>query len=115
LLGYEAPRDRVYRERFARRQVPDTRLGIAACLICGASILACLMAALLALLRVESPLVSGTAVISLPLCIVGGIPLALGGFADEGHRRRFATVGLVANVVWVGVVLLILTMAIRSN
>jgi hypothetical protein len=118
-LNYEAPVDRLHRLRFKRNQVPHTRLGIVSCFICGTSIVATSLLFLLSIGNLQDSFVGsvlgGSAGLSYVLCLAAGIPLALGGFADEGHRKRFALIGLVANVLWLLGPLVLLMLYSRKN
>ncbi len=103
-LNYEAPVDRLHRLRLERKRVPHTRLGIISCCICGMSICSSAIYLLLSRVNLEESylgtIVGGIAVLFYALCLAAGIPLALGGFGDQGHRKRFALIGLIANALW---------------
>lgn len=103
-LNYEAPVDRLHRLGIKRSQVPDTRLGIISCGICGTSIVTASLGFVLDRIAIDNSFmglfVGAIAAASYLLCIAAGIPLALGGFADEGHRKRFAWIALISNLLW---------------
>jgi hypothetical protein len=107
-LDYEATAHELQRRRAFRRLVPDTSLGFASCFICVVSIALSGLLIVLAMAGFEATPLLVAAGLSLPLCVCGGVPLAIGGLADVDHRRRFAVIGLIANVAWPCLVVLFL-------
>ena len=112
-LAYEAPMDR--RQRAAQKTIPDTKLGMIACAITGLSIFLALIGIGCAWFKVGvaewflgwSALIAGF--VGLP----AGIPLSIGGLADEGHRKRFAVIGLIASLGWPVLILVAMVIAVR--
>ncbi|HEY7117121.1 MAG TPA: hypothetical protein VH475_11065 [Tepidisphaeraceae bacterium] len=103
ILDYVNGRERA---RSADARLPDSPLGRASCLICGSSIATTVFGAFLKHVTGEEIGIVGfvgfAAAILLVLCLVAGVPLALGGLASPGYRKRLAIIGLVANLTWLG-------------
>jgi len=92
---------------------PASPLAKAACVIALFSVGACIVAMLFTMIGLRTDVPGAIAMLSLALCLIGGVPLAIGALADRGFGKRLAWVALAANLLLPLLVFLTLFIVIR--
>ena len=105
-LGYQNPRDMPPAGR------PESGLARAACAIVLFSVGASAVTLLFAASGLSAEVPGVIALLSLALCLIGGVPIAIGALADRGFGKRLAWVALAGNLLWPVLVLLMAVVVI---